>query len=144
MLQVRLWNRIGGKHTQRLRNRLRKIGAVRTALQMPGDCAFVVALVKLISDQLFFREVFHRRPPAIGVSDRRSLLTARKTACLAELLVMFSAVAISAMGTSSICRNVNAVRSIGVSSAIAAWRRLTAPRFNRLTSVPACLSAIRP
>src|SRR5882757_7048396 len=142
MLQVRLWNRVGGKHTQRLRNRLRKIGALRTAFQMPGDCAFVLTLMKLIRDQLFFRKVFHRRPPAIGVSDRRSLLTARKTACLAELLVIFSAAAISAMGTSSICRRVNAVRSIGVSSAIASWRKLTASRFNRATSGPACLSAI--
>src|SRR5258708_9250621 len=122
MLQVRLWNRIGGKHTQRLRNRLRKIGAVRTALQMPGDCAFVVALVKLIRDQLFFREVFHRRPPAIGVSDRRSLLTARKTAGLAELLVILSAAAISPMGTSSIAPKVNAVLSTDVRSATPACR----------------------
>src|SRR6266478_5098596 len=142
MLQVGLWNRIGGKHTQSLCNRLREIGALRATLQMPGNRAFVRAFMKLISDQFFFREVFHRRPPAIGVSERRSLLTARKTACLAELLVMFSAAAISAMGTSSICRRVNAVLSIGVSSAIAAWRRLTASRFSRLTSGPACLSAI--
>src|SRR5438270_14086609 len=119
-LQIRQWNRIGGKYTQRLRNRLRKIGALRTALQMLGDRSFVLSLMKLIGDQIFFREVFHRKPPAIGVSDRRSLLTARKTACLAELLVIFSAAAISAIGTSSIWRNVNAVRSIGVSSAIAA------------------------
>src|SRR5277367_1582670 len=99
--------------------------------------------MELISDQLFFREVFHLRPPAIGVSDRRSLLTARKTACLAELLVIFSAAAISAMGMSSMCRKVNAVRSIGVSSSIAAWRRLAASRCNKLVSGPACLSAKR-
>src|SRR5882757_8020775 len=109
---------------------------------MLGDRPFVLSLMKLIRNQLLFRKVFHLRPPAIGVSDRRSLLTARKTACLAELVVMLSAAAISAMGTSSICRRVNAVLSIGVSSAIAAWRRLTASRFNRLTSGPACLSAI--
>src|ERR1700678_1519853 len=97
--------------------------------------------MKLISDQIFFGEVFHRIPPAIGVSDRRSLLTARKTACLAELLVMFNAVAISAIGTSSICRRVNAVSSMGVSSAIAAWRRFAASRFNRLASGLAFRSA---
>src|ERR1700755_94404 len=108
---------------------------------MSGDSAFGRALMKLISDQVFFRKVFHRRPPAIGVSDRRSLLTARKTACFAELLVMFSAAAISDIGTSSMCRNVNAVRSIGVSAATAASRKVTASRFNKLLSGPPWLSA---
>src|SRR5215467_13128430 len=101
---------------------------------MPGDRGFVRGFMKLICDQFFFREVLHRRPPAIGVSDRRSLLTARNTACFAELVVMLRAAAISAMGTSSMCRSVNAVRSIGVNSAIAAWRKLAASRFKRLAS----------
>ena len=85
------------------------------ALQMPADGSFVGALMKLIGDQIFFGEVLHRMPPAIGMSDWRSLLTARKTACFAELVVTFSAVAISAMGMSSMCLSVKAVRSIGVS-----------------------------
>src|SRR5258707_711028 len=125
VLQIKLRNRLCGEDAQRLRNGLREISALRATFQMPGDSTLFRAFMKLIRDQLFFREVFHRRPPGTGVSDRRSLLTARKTACLAELLVTLSAAAISAIGTSSICRSVNAVRSIGVNSAIAACRRLT-------------------
>ena len=74
-------------------------------LQVRGHAGGVGGLAELVGDEVLFGEVRgHRAPPTAGWSERRSLPTARKTACLTELVGMRKASAISARGTSSMWR----------------------------------------
>src|SRR5580704_10193965 len=76
-------------------------------------------LVVVVLDEFCFIQVLHGSIHK-GANWRLSFCTARNTACFAELGAMFNAAAISSVQRSSICRRTNAVRSVGVSTLIAA------------------------
>ena len=142
VIEVGLGDRAGGEDAQGLGDRLGRGCAESAVLEVRGHERGVGGLAELVGDQLVFRKVTgHRTPPTAGRSERRSLPTARKTACLTELVGTRRASAISARGTSSMWRRVKAVRSMGVSVLMAASRREAASASSSRRSGPAPKSA---
>src|SRR5579859_1416483 len=97
-------------------------------------------LAVVMLDELCFVQVLHVFIHR-GASWRLNFCTARNTACFAELGAMFNTAAISSVERSSMCRRTKAVRSVGVSSLMAACCAASISRLSNRRSGPAFLSA---